>query len=74
MSMPKNNLFYYTSGYPFLVSKLCKMLDKTILPTKTTKAWTDDDLETAVQELVKESNRRYVSAHAPRGEYGAVGK
>jgi hypothetical protein len=45
--VPKNNQFYYTSGF-FLVSKLCKMLDETILPTKTTKAWTDDDLEKAV--------------------------
>ena len=25
-------LFYYTSGYPFLVSKLCKMMDEEVLP------------------------------------------
>ena len=30
-------LFYYTSGYPFLVSKLCKMMDETYLPLKTEK-------------------------------------
>ena len=28
------HLFHYTSGYPFLVSKLCKVLDEQILPEK----------------------------------------
>jgi Predicted AAA-ATPase len=33
-------LFYYTSGYPFLVSKLCKMFDEDYLPLKNDKEWT----------------------------------
>jgi hypothetical protein len=32
-------LFRYTSGYPFLVSRLCKILDEEILPTKNEKSW-----------------------------------
>jgi Predicted AAA-ATPase len=54
-------LFYYTSGYPFLVSKLCKMLDETYLPTKSKKEWTAHDLELAVQQLVTESNTNFDS-------------
>jgi Predicted AAA-ATPase len=55
------HLFYYTSGYPFLVSKLCKMLDEAILPTKTKKEWTAKDVEITVQQLVKESNSNFDS-------------
>ena len=55
------DLFYYTSGYPFLVSKLCKMLDEDILPTKEVKEWTEQDLEYAVQELVTENNANFDS-------------
>jgi energy-coupling factor transporter ATP-binding protein EcfA2 len=52
-------LFYYTSGYPFLVSKLCKMLDEDVLPTKDVKEWTEQDLELAVRQLVGESNSNF---------------
>ena len=52
-------LFYYTSGYPFLVSKLCKIIDEDILPEKETKEWTMEDLEEAVQQLVKETNTNF---------------
>ena len=36
-------LYYYTSGYPFLVSGLCKIIDEELIPTKETKGmgtWT----------------------------------
>ncbi len=52
-------LFYYTSGYPFLVSKLCKMLDEDFLPQKQVKEWMDKDLENAVKILVTESNTNF---------------
>ena len=52
-------LFYYTSGYPFLVSKLCKMMDEDVLPAKETKEWTEQDLEFAVRQLVLESNTNF---------------
>jgi energy-coupling factor transporter ATP-binding protein EcfA2 len=50
------DLFYYTSGYPFLVSKLCKILDEDILPTKDEKEWTEADLEWAIKKLVLEKS------------------
>ncbi len=49
-------LFYYTSGYPFLVSKLCKMLDEDYLKHDE---WTGNDIETAARQLAKESNANF---------------
>jgi PD-(D/E)XK nuclease superfamily len=54
-------LFYYTSGYPFLVSRLCKIIDEDLLPAKKTLSWTLDDLEIAVKRLVKENNTNFES-------------
>ncbi len=51
-------LFYYTSGYPFLVSKLCKMLDEDFLKHDE---WTEQDVEMAVRELVQEENTNFDS-------------
>jgi hypothetical protein len=45
----KKYLFYYTSGYPFLVSFLCKIIDEEILPRKKGKEWKPEDLVKAVQ-------------------------
>ena len=52
-------LFYYTSGYPFLVSKLCKMLDEKAIVLNNAAEWTSEDLETAVKKLVTESNTNF---------------
>jgi hypothetical protein len=52
-------LFYYTSGYPFLVSRLCKIIDEELLPLKTTQNWTHNDLEWAVKRLLNESNTNF---------------
>jgi hypothetical protein len=54
-----DNLFYYTSGYPFLVSKLCKMLDENGIVLKNATEWTTEDIETAVKKLVTESNTNF---------------
>jgi AAA-like domain len=55
------HLFYYTSGYPFLVSKLCKMMDEEVLPQKTEKEWTNTDIDAAVRTLVLEKNTNFES-------------
>ncbi len=52
-------LFYYTSGYPFLVSKLCKIMDEDILPTKNAQELGESDLEKAVRLLIPESNSNF---------------
>ena len=51
-------LFYFTSGYPFLVSKLCKMLDEDY---EKHDVWTKEDIEIAVRKLVRESNANFDS-------------
>jgi AAA-like domain len=55
------HLFYYTSGYPFLVSKLCKTVDEDFLPKKKSKKWTIDDIDKAALDLIGESNANFDS-------------
>ncbi len=47
-------LYYYTSGYPYLVSKLCKLIDEEILPNRSEKNWSVDDIDTAFKMIVDE--------------------
>lgn len=54
-------LHYYTAGYPFLVSKLCKTIAEEIVPEKTDRSWSMEDLESAVQLLLKENNTNFDS-------------
>ena len=54
-------LYYHTSGYPFLVSKLCQNIAKKIMPNKEEKIWTVDDVEQSVQMLLKENNTNFES-------------
>jgi hypothetical protein len=55
-------LYYYTSGYPFLVSKLCKIIAEDLLPQKSDQScWTLDDLEASVQLLLREKNTNFDS-------------
>jgi hypothetical protein len=48
-------LVFYTSGYPFLVSKLCKIFDEMILPSKNEKIWTVQDVDKTFQMILRES-------------------
>lgn len=52
-------LFYFTSGYPFLVSYLCKLIDEEILPGKSKKEWEPHDLVQAVQMSLTEDNTNF---------------
>jgi len=52
-------LFYYTSGYPFLVSKLCKIFDEDLLPEKAEQIWTTHDVDTAARQLIGEDNTNF---------------
>jgi len=56
-----DRIYYYTSGYPFLVSKLCKIMAEDILPGKEEKVLGDADLEQAVQRLLRENNTNFDS-------------
>ena len=54
-------LFYHTSGYPFLVSKLCKTIDEGILPNKTEQTWTLADMNESVRLILREKNTNFDS-------------
>jgi hypothetical protein len=53
-------LYFYTSGYPFLVSKLCKIIDEKIMPENEMK-WEKAYMDMAVKELLKENNANFDS-------------
>ncbi len=52
-------LFYYTSGYPFLVSYLCKIIDEKIIPGKEKKAWTREDLLHALHMALRKKSTNF---------------
>jgi hypothetical protein len=54
-------IYYFTSGYPFLVSCLCKIIDEEILPRKKKKEWKPEDLVEAVQILLMDNNTNFES-------------
>ena len=54
-------IVYYTSGYPFFVSKLCKVIDEDILPHRKEKEWYLEDVERAMQLTLKEDNTNFES-------------
>ncbi|TGO03116.1 hypothetical protein PN36_12180 [Candidatus Thiomargarita nelsonii] len=45
-------LYYYTAGYPYLVSKLCKFIDEDIIPNRAEKNGSVDDVEAAFKMIV----------------------
>lgn len=58
-------LFQYTSGYPYLVSRLCKIIDERIagsgqFPDRTS-AWTKEGFLAAVRKLLAEENTLFES-------------
>ncbi len=46
-----DKLYYYTSGYPYLVSKMCQIIDeKVVLENK--REWTEKDIQQAVKIIL----------------------
>lgn len=58
-------LYDYTSGYPFLVSRLCKILDETLVRdgkyALNREAWTKEGILEAVRLLLAEKNTLFES-------------
>ena len=52
-------LFYYTSGYPFLVSKLCKILDERGVLTRIKEEWATEDVDAAAVQLISETSANF---------------
>lgn len=55
-----DKLYFYTSGYPFLVSKLCKIIDESIMDEEKLE-WEKEYMEKAVKELLNDSNTNFDS-------------
>jgi len=53
-------LYFYTSGYPFLVSKLCKIIDENIMD-EDKLLWEKQYMDLAVKEILSDSNTNFDS-------------
>lgn len=53
-------LYFYTSGYPFLVSKLCKIIDEKIMQDDRL-VWGKEYMDLAVKEILRDSNTNFDS-------------
>lgn len=66
-------IYDYTSGYPFLVSRLCKLLDETVSGSKDfpdkKSAWTERGLAEAVKLLINEKNTLFDSLTGKLEDY-----
>lgn len=52
----------YTNGYPFLVSRLCQLIDEEVSrEVPLSEAWTDRGLDEAVKRLLAENNTLFQS-------------
>ncbi|MCD7883995.1 MAG: AAA-like domain-containing protein, partial [Lachnospiraceae bacterium] len=55
-----NRIYDYTSGYPYLVSRLCKLMDEYLIDGKLfinkAEAWTRDGFQRALKILLEENN------------------
>lgn len=54
----------YTNGYPFLVSRICQIIDRKLVPDFSqtlSKAWTSAGVEQAVNMIVREDNTLFDS-------------
>ncbi|MFH0735647.1 MAG: AAA family ATPase, partial [bacterium] len=52
-------IYYFTSGHPFLVSRICKEIDEKILPQRDNKTWIVKDVDDAVKSILNEQNTNF---------------
>ena len=49
----------YTNGYPYLVSRICEVIDQKLVPGKfdnLKKTWTSYGVDEAIKTILSESN------------------
>ncbi len=56
LSLISQIIYDYTSGYPYLVSELCKIIDEKFFPFKKETAWTLEGIKQSVGILLSEVN------------------
>lgn len=61
----------YTNGYPFLVSRICQLIDKIVVDSMGgfKRAWTRDGLDEAIKVLLSESNTLFESLTSKLNNY-----
>lgn len=61
INLISEKLYYYTSGYPFLVSKLCKIIDEELMGDNNQFEWSECVVENAVNIILKKTNTNFGS-------------
>lgn len=56
LSAVAQEIYDYTDGYPYLVSRLCQLLDSQVKSGSYKEIWKHENMLDAVRELVNESN------------------
>ena len=62
----------YTNGYPYLVSRICQLIDERLVPEtfgSLSVAWTDEGVETAVRSILVEKNTLFDSLMGKLRDY-----
>lgn len=67
-------LYAYTSGYPYLVSRLCKLMDEKIGEAGTVRAWTKEGFLEAVRILLIDNNTLFESLIGKLSDYPKLDK
>ncbi len=61
ISAVAQRLYFFTGGYPYLVSRVCKEIDERLLPDRELRAWTVGDVDEAVSRILYERNTNFDS-------------
>lgn len=67
----------YTNGYPFLVSRICQLIDEKLVPERFTtgqEAWTEYGVDEAVKWLLSEQNTLFETLSAKLINYPELKK
>ncbi|MGL5085039.1 MAG: AAA family ATPase [Clostridium sp.] len=55
-----DRIYFFSNGYPFLVSRICQIIDEDIY-TKEKVAWTSKDIDITIKLLISEGNSLFQS-------------
>lgn len=66
------DIYDYTSGYPYLVSRICQLIDETYKDGRA-DAWTHEGILEAVRKLVRESNSLFEDMAKKLKDYPDLG-
>lgn len=67
-----NEIYAYTNGYPYLVSRICQIIDERLVPEKfedLQRAWTRDGIDEAVKIILYGNNTLFESLTAKLENY-----